>query len=394
MLEFQKRHNLVTKVEEATTDSKQLFQLVGSLLGHKEDNPLPEATSDSALAEDFASFFHDKIDHIRSRFNNIQPYKPNEKCNIPLISKFAPVSGRQLEKTKTRMPSKTCTLDIMRTARLKEVLGTILPSLAHIVNKSLDQGTFYTDWKEALVKPLVKKMSLGTTMTNYRPVSNLQFISKIVERVTLYQFTQHCNSNNLLPDYQSAHRKYYSCETSLVKLVNDILWAMEKQLVTLVVILDLSAAFDTVDHDLLLEVLVKQYGIVGTARQRYTSSLKPRSFKVSIRGTTSQPRQLDYSVPHGSVQGAFLFIACASTLDLVVQPSGLELNGLVDDHSICTTFKPSKLDHKEELDTIAIIESTMLDIEFWMDQVCLKLNESKMEFIYFGWPSQPGKCVA
>ena len=273
----------------------------------------------------------------------------------------------------------------MPTARLKEVLGTILPSLTHIVNKSLDQGTFYTDWKEALVKTLVKKMSLGTTMTNYRPVSNLQFISKIVERATLDQFTQHYNSNSLLPDYQSAYRKYYSCETSLVKLVSDILWAMEKQLVTVVVILDLSAAFTTVDHDLLLEVLEKQYGIVGTVRQWYTSYLKPRTFKVSIRETTSQPRQLDYSVPQGSVQGAFLFIAYPSTLDLVVQPSGLELNGFADDHSICTTFKPSKLDHKEELDTITTIESTMLDIKSWMDQVHLKLNESKMEFIYFGW---------
>ena len=377
MLEFQKRHYLVTKVEEAMTDSKQLFQLVGSLLGHKEDNPFPEATSDSAPAEDFASFFHDKINNIRSRFNNIQPYKPNEKCNVQLLRKFTPISARQLEKTITSMPSKTCTLDIMPTARLKEVLGTILPSLAHIVNKSLDPGTLYTDWKEALVKPLVNKMSLGTTMTNYRPVSNLQFISKIVERVTLDQFTQHCNSNSLLPDYQSAYRKYYSCETSLVKLVNDILWAMEKQLVTVVVILDLSAAFDTVDHDLLLEVLEKQYGIVGTARQWYTSYLKPRTFKVSIRGTTSQPRQLDYSVPQGSVQGAFLFIAYASTLDLIVQPSGLELNGFADDHSICTTFKPSKLDHKEELDTITTIESTMLDIKSWMDQAHPKLNESK-----------------
>ena len=101
----------------------------------------------------------------------------------------------------------------------------------------------------------------------------------------------------------------------------------------------------------------------------HTSYLKPRRFKVGIRGTTSQPRQLDYLVPQGSVQGAFLFIAYASTLDLVEQPSGLELNGFVDDHSVCTTFKPSKLDHKEEQETIATIESTMLDIKSWIDQV-------------------------
>ena len=66
----------------------------------------------------------------------------------------------------------------MPTARLKEVLGTILPSLTHTVNKSLAQGEFYTNWKKALVKALVKNRIVGTTLTNYRPVSNLQFISK------------------------------------------------------------------------------------------------------------------------------------------------------------------------------------------------------------------------
>ena len=98
-------------------------------------------------------------------------------------------------------------------------------------------------------------------------------------------------------------------------------------------------------------------------------------------------------MPQGSVQGEFLFIAYASTLDLIVWPSGLELNEFADDHSVHTTFKPSKLDHKEELDTITSIESTMLDIKSWMDQVHLKLNEAKTEFIYFGWPSQLEKCT-
>ena len=109
MLEFHKRHYLVTKVDEATTDSRQLFQLVETLLGRKEENPLPEANSDSILAEEFAGFFHDKIDNIRSRFNATVPYKPEEKCDVPLLNKFMPISTRQLEKTITSMPSKTCT---------------------------------------------------------------------------------------------------------------------------------------------------------------------------------------------------------------------------------------------------------------------------------------------
>ena len=86
---------------------------------------------------------------------------------------------------------------------------------------------------------------------NYRPVNNLDFMSKIVEKVILERLTEHCNKNSLLPEYQSVYRKHHSYDASLVKLVNDVLWGMENQSVTAVVILDLSAAFDTVDHDLL-----------------------------------------------------------------------------------------------------------------------------------------------
>ena len=80
-------------------------------------------------------------------------------------------------------------------------------------------------------------------------------------------------------------------------------------------------------------------------------------------------RQLDYSVPQGSIQGAFLFIAYASTLDQVIDSKQLNLNGFADDHSIRKALKPSKLGHKEELDTIAIMEKSMQDIKVWMDQV-------------------------
>ena len=168
---------------------------------------------------------------------------------------------------------------------------------------------------------------------------------------------------------------------------------MEKQLVTAIVILDLSTAFDTIDHDLLLEVLATRFDIQGKALEWYSNYLKPRRFRVTIEEETSQPRQLDYSVPQGSIQGAFLFIAYASTLDQVIDCSQLELNGFTEDHSIRGSFKPSKLDHTKEHCTFAIIEKSMQDIKVWMDQVCLKMNNSKTEFIYFGWPSQLDKCI-
>ena len=121
------------------------------------------------------------------------------------------------------MQPKTCSLNIIPTSKFEEILDGCLPALVHLVNRSLDTGDFCEDWKEALVKPLIKKKSLGPQNSNYRPVSNLSFISKILEKVTLDQFNQHCQEHNLVPEYQSAYRKLHSCETSLVKLVNDIL---------------------------------------------------------------------------------------------------------------------------------------------------------------------------
>ena len=383
MLNYYKRNHLVGQVKDAQNDSKQLFRIVDRILGRKNENPLPKAASPLELAEDFASYFHTKIDTIREGFKGIDIYKPQPR-NVPQLVKFAPVLPSELGKIIHRMPPKTCKLDQIPTNKLQEILDGCLPALLHITNRSLELGEFADGWKEALVKPLIKKKQLGTVNSNYRPVSNLSFISKIVEKTTLEQFNNHCNQHSLLPEYQSAYRRHHSCETSLVRLVNDILWNIEKQLVTPIVILDLSTAFDTVDHDLLLGVLATRFGIQGKALEWYSNYLKPRRFRVTIEEEISKPRQLDYSVPQGSIQGAFLFIAYASTLDQVINTSQLELNGFADDHSVRSSFKPSKLDHTNEHQTIAILEQSMQDIKVWMDQVCLKMNNSKTEFIYFG----------
>ena len=113
---------------------------------------------------------------------------------------------------------------------------------------------------------------MGTVHTNYRPVSNLSLISKVMEKCTLQQFTEHCD-HQLLPEFQSAYHKHHGYETSVLKLTNDILWGMDNQQVTSMVILDLSAAIDTVDHQLLLKVLNHKFGITGTALE-FTKTTK------------------------------------------------------------------------------------------------------------------------
>ena len=151
---------------------------------------------------------------------------------------------------------------------------------------------------------------------------------------------------------------------------------MEKQEVTAVTMLDLLAAFDTVDHDLLLEVPNKRFEIKEKTLKWYEQYLKPRKFKISINNAYSEEQTINYSVPQGSIQGAFLFNAYASTISEVI-PAMLELNGYTDDHSIRKTFKPGNINCNTESDTIAILEESMLRVKGWMDAMRLKLNESK-----------------
>ena len=176
-----------------------------------------------------------------------------------------------------------------------------------------------------------------------------------------------------------------------VKLVDNLLWSMEEQLVTAVVILDLSAAFNTVDHDLLLEVLEKRFGVTNNAKQWYCSYIKQRKFRVIIGKNKSEPRQLKCSVPWEASRVHFSSSPMPSTLDEIVKD--LKLNGFADDHSVRKTFKPDQLEHHQELNTIAVIEKSMLEIKSWMDAVRLKKNNSKTEFIYLGGPRPLEKCI-
>ena len=193
-------------------------------------------------------------------------HKYTPKTNdTPQMEGFSTMTDDEIYKTIMGMPSKSCELNILLTTLLKNVLKHCLPSIAKTVNLSLVRGEFCDKWKSAVVQPLIKALSKGTVKENYRPVSNLSFISKIIEKCTLNQLTKHCDTHNLLPKYQSAYRKFHSCETSLLKLVSDTLWAMENKQIIAMLIMDLLAAFDTADHDVLPDVLHRKFGIIYTA---------------------------------------------------------------------------------------------------------------------------------
>ena len=157
------------------------------------------------------------------------------------------------------------------------------------------------------------------------------------------------------------------------------------------VAIDLPAAFDTVDHAILLNILNNKFGITDKALKWFNSYLHPRSFKVAIdKDHHSKEHSLEVSVPQGLCAGAGLFNLYCVPLDDVV-PKDLQLSGFADDHSIRKPFKAG--DILSERSTKDAMETCMLNIKRWMDQMCLKMNPSKTEFIYFGSRVQLKKCL-
>ena len=150
------------------------------------------------------------------------------------------------------------------------------------MNKSPQSAAMPEDLKLALLIPLLKKIGLEIVKPNFRPVSNLPFASKMIERAVANQMVEHMKQNNLFEPLQSAYREGHSTETALLKVQNDLLVAMGNQRVSILVFLDLSAAFDTVNHRLLLKLLNERCGVMGDALKWFESYLSDRSQNVKV----------------------------------------------------------------------------------------------------------------
>ena len=133
-----------------------------------------------------------------------------------------------------------------------------------MINLSLLSGSFPQELKCVVITPLLKNPRLQAIYKNYRPINNLPYVSKLLERAVVNHLTSYQDENNLLPVCQSFYRKYHSTETALAKIQYDIL-NMDQKKLTLFVIIDLSAAFDTVDHPILLNRLEYMFGVTGSA---------------------------------------------------------------------------------------------------------------------------------
>ncbi|XP_058627039.1 uncharacterized protein LOC131537537 [Onychostoma macrolepis] len=237
--------------------------------------PPPPPPTTSITADDFATFFTDKTRLISDQFSppRTQDPQPTTSTAKPPIFSFCPLTEAEVSKLLLSNHPTTCPLDPIPSHLLQAISPTLLPTLTHIINTSLLTGIFPTAFKQARVTPLLKKPTLNTSLIeNYRPVSLLPFIAKTLERVVFNQVSLFLSQNNKLDAKQSGCRSGHSTETALLSVTEALRIAKAHSKSSVLILLDLSAAFDTVNHQILLSTL-SSLGIAGIPLRWFESYL-------------------------------------------------------------------------------------------------------------------------
>ena len=381
------------KLSSVKGDSKGTYRVINHLLGQEVGvNKLPNDKDDITIAKRFCEFFDSKVKTI---YSNIEESlaEPENVYQMPFsdtlspnnLSSFQEVSIDELLELANNLPDKSCTLDAIPAWLFKKCLPELIRIIHYIVNESLKSGNFPDAFKTAVVRPSLKKMNLDCDiLNNYRPISNLPYVSKLLERVVHNQLVNHIEENGLFANFQSAYRKYHSCETAVLKIQNDLLMMLDKKENVVLLLLDLSAAFDTINHALLLKKLQNKYGITGTVLNWIQSYLSGRKFKVVINKSSSSDCLLEIGVPQGSILGPLLFILYTKDLEDIITKFGLSVHLYADDTQVYFSFNV----HSSTPDLTAIKEC-FAEVKLWMSYNFLKLNDDKTEFIDIGYYISP-----
>ena len=202
-----------------------------------------------------------------------------------MLENFDDVDEEEVRKIIAKLPDKTSPLDPFPTWLLKRCVDTLLPVITSVTNNSFRYGSFPRTLRQAVVTPLIKKPTLNPDLLkNCRPVSNLPTLGKIIEYPAVSRLKNHLQVNNLTETYQSAYKSSHSTETALLRVKHDVLKELDKGKSVMLVLLDLSSAFDTIDHYILIERMQSEFGITRTAKEWFASYLSDRTNRVCVLG--------------------------------------------------------------------------------------------------------------
>ena len=330
----EKRSWQENKLNNCDQNSGQTWKYVKGWLNWKSSGSPTQLFHDGILvqkpkviAEVMNSFFIEKINKLKNSLPNsisdplanVKKLMRNKNC----IFKLKSVHPDTIEEIiKTLKKSKSSGLDYIDTYIIKLAKNEILPALTHIANLSIEQCVFPEKFKNSKVIPLHKKEDL-LNPKNYRPVSILPIMSKILERVIYIQIIRYLEENKILNASHHGFRSNHSCTTALIQMYDQWMETLENNEYSGICLLDMSAAFDMVKHDLLIEKL-EIYGLDKNSIDWITSYLTNRKQCVSIDGVFSRFLDVTIGVPQGSILGPIFYIIYTNDLPEIVHDHVLQ----------------------------------------------------------------------
>ena len=362
---------------------KEMYRLSNELFGNQQPPIYPTYVDMSLLPNIFLNFFTSKVEDIRlsleSECHDAPTFDDPVFNGLPL-DQFQCVSVSDIKKLISNSATKSCELDPIPTSILKDCLPELLPIITSFINESLISGIVPAPLKEGILRPLLKKAGMNQNeLKNYRPLMNLSFVSKILEKVVFQQILAHIDFNSLHAVFQSAYKKYHSTETALLKVYTDLLDGIDSGKICYLNLLDLSAAFDTIDHDILIDRLHTSFGISGIVLKWIRSYLTDRTYCVKVGQYTSDSDTSRFGVPQGSVLGPFLFTLYTYPLSQFLTRSNLSFQGYSDDNQLYRSFFVDEL-----ASNMTNIELHISQVQVWMIKNKLKFNGPKTEFMILG----------
>ena len=254
----------------------------------------------------------------------------------------------------------------------------IAPTLTKLFNMSLTSGTVPVDWKKARVTPIFKGKGNRDDCTDYRPISIISHVAKLLEKMVKSQVVHYLDLNNIISPHQSAFLKNHSTRTALHNMVDDWLSAMNDGHLSIAVCLDLSKCFDTISHNILLYKLCK-YGFNEIVIKWMRSYLTDRTQCVKINSDMSEFKQISLGIPQGSVLGPILFLLFINDLPHIIHNCHICM--FADD--ITLYFSGKNFNHIQ-----SVLQTDLNNVLKWLDENRLFVNANKSNVIVFGTPQQ------